>query len=268
MPGLLHDVTDTDCWAQNSSTHGHGFTAVKHWFLHKCWLCERWSEKRLCRCFISFLSVGPMRLVHVSPPFKSGVVCHQGAVLYRGLGCTGAVLYRGLGFTGAVLCLSFLSASQSCPGEACGAAGERPPGAAEWKHPHHRGQPQPGQGTNVISVGGQCVLGELGKCVCWEGMSMGWGGGGMSLHVETNNLSLWVSFSPLCVCPCWVVFYLTLCGSVAMTVRPPVMWQCCGHFLEDEISKTVCTLYGYDTCNNLYILWLASVVLKLNLKSQ
>ena len=29
----VHDVTGTDCWAQNGSTHGHVFAALKRSFL-------------------------------------------------------------------------------------------------------------------------------------------------------------------------------------------------------------------------------------------
>ena len=30
--GLVHDTIDTNCWAQNGSTHGHVFTAFEHRF--------------------------------------------------------------------------------------------------------------------------------------------------------------------------------------------------------------------------------------------
>jgi len=30
--GHVHDIIDTNCWAQNGSTHGHVFTAFEHRF--------------------------------------------------------------------------------------------------------------------------------------------------------------------------------------------------------------------------------------------
>ena len=34
--GFVHDVTDTDCWAQNGSTHGHVSATFKFWMKNCC----------------------------------------------------------------------------------------------------------------------------------------------------------------------------------------------------------------------------------------
>ena len=31
--GIVHDVVDADCWAQNGGTHDQAFTVFKHQFL-------------------------------------------------------------------------------------------------------------------------------------------------------------------------------------------------------------------------------------------
>ena len=70
--GLVYDVTDTDCWAQNGSNQSY-FVQLLNIDVLTNWVRSGVKQKTaVCRCFIPFLSVGPMRLIHVSPPLRAG----------------------------------------------------------------------------------------------------------------------------------------------------------------------------------------------------
>ena len=50
--GLVHDVTNTDCWAQNGSMHGHVVATFKTPILQN--QDEKASEKLLCGVLFCF----------------------------------------------------------------------------------------------------------------------------------------------------------------------------------------------------------------------
>ena len=58
MLAFVHDVTDTDCWAQNGSTHGRVFTTLKRRFLTN----RRRNCIKTCGVYILFLSIRPVML--------------------------------------------------------------------------------------------------------------------------------------------------------------------------------------------------------------
>ena len=71
---LICDITDTDCWAQNDSSHGHVFTTFKHWFLATR-MRNREIKLKTAVCFIvyfyySFLSIGHVILLQFSFPLN------------------------------------------------------------------------------------------------------------------------------------------------------------------------------------------------------
>ena len=53
---LVRDITDTDCWAQNGSTHSCVLTAFRHWCVTNRTRFnkqgEKLSNKLLCICFL------------------------------------------------------------------------------------------------------------------------------------------------------------------------------------------------------------------------
>ena len=52
--GHVHDIIDTNCWAQNGSTHGHVFTAFEHRFWSSC--NEARSQVDSCCLYFFFYS--------------------------------------------------------------------------------------------------------------------------------------------------------------------------------------------------------------------
>ena len=69
---LVHDITDKDCWAQNSSICGHVFATFKHKFFTQKEedFCPPPPSPPTAAClfYFSFLGVGPlMRLCFSSP---------------------------------------------------------------------------------------------------------------------------------------------------------------------------------------------------------
>ena len=69
--GLVHDIIDSNCWAQNGSTHGHVFTAFKHkfWSSHK--EDKKSSGLLLFVFFLLFLLIGPIMFLWFSSPLTS-----------------------------------------------------------------------------------------------------------------------------------------------------------------------------------------------------
>ena len=68
--GLVHDITDTDCWAQNGSTHGHVFITLNFIFNLFFYEQDQKSNEKLhclfsfffffsCFVIIPFLSIWP-----------------------------------------------------------------------------------------------------------------------------------------------------------------------------------------------------------------
>ena len=67
---LVHDISDKDCWAQNSSICGHVFATFKPIFNKKKKIRKNFPQTAACLFYFSFLRVGPLMLLCFSSPLR------------------------------------------------------------------------------------------------------------------------------------------------------------------------------------------------------